>query len=66
MSNTQASSKTPSHFVYHVREREGKPGFFTKIGAAWPHKDERGFSLSIDMVPLDGQLSLRIAEEETR
>ncbi len=63
MSDTQTTSKTPSHYAYHVRQREGKSGFFTKIGAAWPHHDGKGYSIQLDMVPLDGFLSLRTVEE---
>jgi hypothetical protein len=68
MSNTNetqitAPNKSPSHIVYHVRDREGGKGFFTRIGAAWKHKDEKGFSIQIDAVPLDGRITLRVASE---
>ena len=43
--NNQPASKTPSHIVYHVRDREGGEPIWTRIGAAWPHKDGKGFSL---------------------
>jgi hypothetical protein len=64
MSDTQTTSKTPSHYVYHVRDREGKKGFFTKVGAAWAHNDGKGFNVQLEIVPLDGRLSLRTAEEK--
>jgi len=58
------SSKAPSHIVYQVRDRgEGQPGFFTRIGAAWPHKDGQGFNIQLDCVPLDGRITLRVASE---
>ena len=57
------ASKAPSHIVYQVRDREGQKGFFTRIGAAWPHKDGKGFSIQIDAVPLDGRITLRVASE---
>ena len=67
MSNTQetqaTASKSPSHVVYHVRDRDGGKGFFTRIGAAWPHKDGKGFNVQLECVPLDGRLSLRVATE---
>ncbi len=59
-----ASSKTPSHIVYHVRDRDGGKGFFTRIGAAWEHKDRKGFNVQIDCVPLDGRITLRVASEK--
>ena len=59
-----AASKAPSHIAYHVRDREGKKGFWTRIGSAWAHADGKGFSLQVDTVPLDGRISLRIASEQ--
>ena len=67
MSNTDetktATSKSPSHVVYQVRDREGAKGFFTRIGAAWPHKDGKGFNVQLDAMPLDGKLTLRVVSE---
>jgi hypothetical protein len=59
-----ASAKTPSHIAYQVRDREGGKGFFTRIGAAWQHKDGKGFNVQLDCVPLDGRISLRVASEK--
>jgi hypothetical protein len=64
MSDTQTTSKTPNHYAYHVRDREGKKGFFTKIGAAWAHNDGKGFNVQLEIMPLDGKLSLRTVEEK--
>jgi hypothetical protein len=61
--NETAGSKTPSHIAYQVRDREGGKGFFTRIGAAWPHKDGKGFNVQLDCVPLDGRITLRVASE---
>jgi hypothetical protein len=65
MTDTQqtATTKSPSHHVYHVRDGKDK-GYFTKVGAAWPHRDGNGFNLQIEFVPLDGRLTLRIASEK--
>jgi len=68
MSTTNAastsSSKAPSHIVYQVRDREGKKGFWTRIGSAWPHQDGNGFNIQIEAVPLDGRITLRVASEK--
>jgi hypothetical protein len=66
MSDTSnTSSKTPTHIVYHVRDgANGQNGFWTRIGAAWAHKDGKGFNVQVECVPLDGRLSLRIASEK--
>ncbi len=63
MSNTQ-TSKMPSHIAYQVRDREGQKGFFTRIGAAWPNSDGKGWNIQLDVVPLDGRITLRVATEK--
>ncbi|MGD9689497.1 MAG: hypothetical protein AB7K52_07175 [Phycisphaerales bacterium] len=65
MTNTaQPASKAPTHAVYHVRDSKGDKGFWTRIGAAWPHADGKGFNLQVDCVPLDGRLTLRVITEK--
>lgn len=61
--NNTAGSKAPSHIAYHVRDGKDK-GFFTRIGAAWPHKDGNGFNLLIEIMPLDGRISLRTVSDK--
>ncbi len=67
MSNTETTttttSKSPSHLVYHVRDRNGQKGFWTRIGAAWAHADGQGFNVQIDCVPLDGRITIRVATD---
>jgi hypothetical protein len=58
------ASKLPSHIVYHVRDREGQKAIFTRIGAAWPHKDGNGFNIQIETIPLDGRITLRVASDK--
>jgi hypothetical protein len=60
---TATSGKAPSHIAYQVREREGKKGFWTRIGSAWQHSDGKGFNVQLECVPLDGRITLRIASE---
>jgi hypothetical protein len=62
----QTASKAPSHIAYHVRNREGGEGFWTRIGSAWQHADGNGFNIQIETVPLDGRITLRIASEKTK
>jgi len=64
-STTSTSSKSPSHIAYQVRDRgEGKKGFWTRIGSAWIHQDGKGFNVQLDVVPLDGRITLRITTEK--
>jgi hypothetical protein len=63
MTESTNTGKSPSHFAYQVRDREGQKGFFTRIGAAWPHGDGKGLNIQLDAVPLDGRITLRVATE---
>ena len=62
---TKPAGKAPSHVVYQVRDRgEGQKSFWTRIGAAWAHADGKGFNVQLEVVPLDGRVTLRIASEK--
>jgi hypothetical protein len=60
---TKTNNKTPSHIGYQVRDREGQKAIWTRIGAAWAHADGKGFNVQLEAVPLDGRVSLRVANE---
>lgn len=65
MSNTDTqttSGKAPTHIAYQVREGSQK-GYWTRIGAAWAHKDDKGFNIQLECIPLDGKITLRVASE---
>lgn len=65
--NTAAKpqGKSPTHIAYHVREgKQQGNSFWTRIGAAWAHTDGQGFNLQIDVVPLDGRITLRVASDK--
>jgi hypothetical protein len=59
-STQTAAAKSPSHIAYQIRDREGSDGFWTRIGAAWPHRDGKGFNIQLDVAPLDGRITLRL------
>lgn len=61
---TQQPGQGPSHVAYQIRDREGKKGFWTRIGSAWPHSDGKGFNIQLEVVPLDGRVTLRVASEK--
>jgi hypothetical protein len=69
--NKKAPEKNvPAFVAFHVRENKdpnGK-GFWTRIGAAWPHEDGEGFNLQIDVLPIDGKIVLRTpkADDEAK
>ena len=57
------TNSSPTHFAYQIREGKDKKSFWTRIGAAWQHKDGNGFNIQIDSIPLDGRITLRTASE---
>lgn len=61
---TQAdgTGKRPTLYAYKVRDGNDE-SFWVRIGAAWPHKDGKGFNIQLDSVPLDGRVTLREAGE---
>jgi hypothetical protein len=63
-SSNTSRAKLPTHIVYQIQEREGKPSFWTRIGGAWPHADGQGFNLQLAVVPLDGRITLRVASDK--
>ena len=64
-SHVDHSKKQPSHIAYHVRDRgEGQKSFWTRVGAAWAHADGKGFNIQVEVMPLDGRISLRVASEK--
>ena len=53
-------SNKPAFNAYTVQDRgEGKDAFWLKIGAAFEHKDSRGFNLELQALPIDGRIVLR-------
>jgi hypothetical protein len=57
-------NNTPAYIAYHVKdtgttENGEKRGIWITIGAAWPNKDGTGFSVQLDVLPINGRLMLR-------
>lgn len=65
--NSKRESKAPAFIAYHVADKGEDKSFWTRIGAAWAHDDGKGFSLSLDLVPVNGgRLVLRVPNEEEK
>jgi hypothetical protein len=63
MGNEQTKS-LPTYRVYTVTD--GENATWTEIGAAWPHKDRKGFNLTFTAQPLPGaKLVLRMPKTNT-
>lgn len=57
-------SRTPEFIAWHVDEK-GEKSFWTRIGAAWDHKDGEGYTLQLDLVPVNsGRVILRVPAED--
>ena len=53
-----AEPKTPAFQAWHVTNK-GDDSFWTKVGAAWFHRDRKGVSLQLEVVPINGRIVLR-------
>ena len=57
------NSNPPAFIAYHVPSRDKAP--WTRIGAAWQHKDGEGLNLELDLIPLaGGRVVLRTYEPQ--
>jgi len=52
------TTNTPAFILYRV-EGNGQQANWTKIGAAWPNRDGKGFSIKCEAVPLQGRIIMR-------
>ena len=54
--STSRSPNAPTHEIFAVSRGDDKDakGRWTKIGAAWPHKDGDGFNMKLEYLPLNG------------
>ncbi|WP_296200931.1 hypothetical protein [uncultured Hyphomicrobium sp.] len=60
----EKKTNRPTHNVY-VIQGDDKSEHWTKIGAAWPHKDGQGFGLVLDALPAgNGRMALRLKTEK--
>jgi hypothetical protein len=62
MSNDSNTKARPTHRIYSVTKNGDSKTNWQEIGAAWAHKDGRGFGLKFTARPLDGaEIVLRTA-----
>lgn len=49
----------PTFHAFTVKERDkGKKAIWTRIGAAWPHKEGKGLTIELDALPLEARIVL--------
>lgn len=51
-------TNSPAFVLYRV-DGNGPDARWTKIGAAWPNRDGKGFNILCDAVPLQGRIVMR-------
>jgi hypothetical protein len=52
-------SNKPTLIAYSVKDRgKDQKAIWTRIGAAWPFEKGTGFTLQLDVLPLDGRVVL--------
>jgi hypothetical protein len=52
------AAKAPDFLAWHVLQK-GDKAFWSKVGACWHHKDHKGMTLQLDVVPINGRIVLR-------
>lgn len=55
---TSQQHQAPDFLAWHVTDK-GEKSFWNKVGAACAHKDGKGFSLQLEVVPINGRIVLR-------
>lgn len=56
--------KRPFMLAYTVKPiDDGKNSVWSKIGAAWAHKDGEGYEVRMDALPVDGRVVLRTVKD---
>lgn len=63
---TENKKSAPTHIAYHVSDSANGKGFWTRVGAAWAHQDGNGFSLQMKLMPQDGRITIRVANDNPR
>jgi hypothetical protein len=57
MSDTKPKNKP--EFALFAVQGDGENARWSRIGAAWPHKDGGGYSIKLESVPLNGRIVMR-------
>ena len=65
-----ATKKKPVYRAYVVEDIDEDTNFWTLVGSAFAHEDQKGFNVLLKALPVDGRLVLRRyserrAEEKT-
>ena len=64
MTNESNTNRKPEYRLFHV-VGDGDAARWTPIGAGWIHRDQQGFGINLDLVPITGRIVMRAANEAT-
>ena len=56
--------RKPDMIAYPVRNTADGQGYWSRVGAAWNHKDGKGQEIVLESVPVDGRITLREQREQ--
>ncbi|MGH1439765.1 MAG: hypothetical protein ACRBBR_06615 [Cellvibrionaceae bacterium] len=59
-----AVSRKPDLGAYDVNNAPNGKSHWNQVGAAWLHKDGKGFNLKLDSIPVNGKVVLREMRDE--
>ncbi len=60
---TNQAPNAPDHLAWHVTQK-GEKSYWNKVGAAWVHKDGKGYTLQLETCPINGRIVLRLPLED--
>ena len=60
---TNQATNAPDYLAWHVTQR-GEKSYWNKVGAAWVHKDGKGYTLQLETCPINGRIVLRLPLED--
>ncbi|WP_282091441.1 hypothetical protein [Epibacterium ulvae] len=58
MAQQTQEHRAPDFRAWHVTQK-GDKSYWNKVGAAWSHKDAKGFTLQLETLPIGGRIVLR-------
>lgn len=63
MNKKSNETNRPTHAIWQVNG-EGDKARWTRVGAAWMHKDLKGANLKFDAFPMSGRVVIREITEQ--
>lgn len=62
---TAQAHAAPAYLAWHVSQK-GEKSYWNKVGAVWAHKDGKGYTLQLEICPINGRIALRTPLDDDR